>query len=54
MAVDERRETSKLKPSHQLIGEVGRIPARIGDEDLELPSCIFGIIGHGQCYHEWN
>ena len=33
MTVDSRRETSELIPGHQLVGEVGRILARIGDED---------------------
>jgi hypothetical protein len=27
VAVEERRETGELKPSHQLVGEIGRIPA---------------------------
>lgn len=44
--VDERRKNSELKPRHQLIDEVVRIPARIGDEDLELVFRNFDFTGH--------
>jgi len=36
MAVEEWCEAGKLEPRHQLVGELGRIAARIGDENLEF------------------
>jgi hypothetical protein len=47
LTVDERRKTNELKSGQQLVGEVGRIPAGIGDEDLELLSCILDSVAHG-------
>src|SRR5215831_7443319 len=36
MAVEKRRKSSYFKPRQQLVRELGRILARIGDEDLKL------------------
>ncbi len=45
MAVEERREAHKLEACDQLLSEFGRVPARIGDEDLELFASA--DVGHG-------
>ena len=39
MAVEKWRKSSYFKPRQQLVRELGRILARIGDEDLELLGC---------------
>ena len=46
VAVEEGREAGNFEPSHQFVGERGRIPPRIGDEDLELLPCaaIFAFL----------
>jgi hypothetical protein len=44
VAVEERRKAGKFEPRHQFVGERGRIPPRIGDEDLELLHCAG--VGH--------
>jgi hypothetical protein len=36
MTVEKWRKACKLETRHQLVGELRRIAARIGDEDLEL------------------
>src|SRR5262249_33646463 len=36
VAVEEWREATIFETSYQLVGELGRVLARIGDEDLEL------------------
>jgi hypothetical protein len=48
VAVEERREASNFEPRHQFVGKRGRIPPRIGDEDLELLACA--SIGHATGY----
>src|SRR5262249_20733197 len=45
MEVEKRRKSSYFKPRQQFVSELGRILARIGDEDLELLSCA--SVGHG-------
>src|SRR5262249_60332519 len=45
VAVEEWREATIFETSYQFVGKLGRILARIGDEDLELLSCA--SVGHG-------
>src|SRR5262245_3907455 len=45
VAIEEWREATIFETSYQFVGELRRILARIGDEDLELLSCA--SVGHG-------
>src|SRR5262245_7513900 len=45
MAVEEWREATIFETSYQFVGKLGRIFARIGDENLELLSCA--SVSHG-------
>src|SRR5262249_60787043 len=52
VAVEERREASKFESRQQFVGERGRIPPRIGDEDLELLACT--SVGHTVTQRDLN